>query len=177
VIIILFIAVGVFVMVNFNFTEAKAFIRAHRGQAAIIGVGIYLLLGFTLIPASPLTLFLAVYLGPWETVIIAATGNTLAAILEYQIGQTMGDVFNFEANIQKLPFGLADLPMTSPFLLLAGRLLPLGKQGFSFVCGAYHVPFSKYLWTSIVMYILTAAVLAFTGAGLMNLIENLINQI
>ena len=85
VLILLFIAVGIFVMVSFNFTEAKAFIRAHRGQAAIIGVGIYLLLGFTLIPASPLTLFLAVYLGPWETVLIAATGNTLAAILEYEI--------------------------------------------------------------------------------------------
>lgn len=175
VLIILFIAVGVFVMVNFNFTEAKAFIRAHRGQAALIGVGIYLLLGFTLIPASPLTLFLAVYLGPWETVIIATTGNTLAAILEYQIGQTMGDVFNFEKNIQKLPLGLADLPMTSPFLLLAGRLLPLGKQGFSFVCGAYQVPFFRYLWTSIVMYIFTASLLAFTGAGLLRLIEKLIN--
>ena len=177
VIIILFIAVGVFVMVNFNFSEAKAFIRAHRGQAAIIGVGIYLLLGFTLIPASPLTLFLAVFLGPWETVIIASTGNTLAAILEYHIGQTMGDVFNFEVNIQKLPFGLADLPMNSPFLLLAGRLLPLGKQGFSFVCGAYHVPFGKYLWTSIVMYILSSSVLAYTGAGILRLIETLINQI
>ena len=177
VLIILFVAVGVFIMVNFNFSEAKAFLRAHRGQAAIIGVGIYLLLGFTFIPASPLTLFLAVFMGPWETVFIAASGNTLAAMLEYQIGFTMGDVFNIETHVHKLPLGLAELPITSPYLLMAGRLLPLGKQGFSIVCGAYQVPLGKYLWTSVVMFIFNASVLAFTGAGLLRLIENFIDSI
>lgn len=173
--VIVFLAVGILVMVNFNLPDAKAFLRAHRGQAFLIGIGIYFLLGFTFIPASPLTLFLAVFMGPWETIVIASVGNTLAAVVEYQIGLTVGDVFGFESHMHKLPFGLADLPITSPLLLMTGRLLPLGKRGFSIVCGAYQVPLGKYLWTSVLMYIFNASVIAYTGAGLLKLIESLVN--
>jgi uncharacterized membrane protein YdjX (TVP38/TMEM64 family) len=104
----------VVIMINFDLPEAKDFIRAHRRQAALISVGIYFLLGFTFIPSSPLTLFLAVFLGPLETVAVATVGNTLAAMLEYQIGVTVGDIFNFEARMDDLPFRLGELPITSP---------------------------------------------------------------
>lgn len=160
----------VVIMVNFDLPGAKDFIRAHRRQAALISVGIYFLLGFTFIPASPLTLFLAVFMGPLETVAVAAVGNTLAALLEYQIGATVGDIFNFEAHMDNLPFRLGELPITSPLLLMAGRLLPLGKRGFSIVCGAYQVPLGKYLWTTVLMYIVNASFLAFGGAGLARLL-------
>jgi uncharacterized membrane protein YdjX (TVP38/TMEM64 family) len=159
----------VVIMINFDLPEAKDFIRAHRRQAALISVGIYFLLGFTFIPSSPLTLFLAVFLGPLETVAVATVGNTLAAMLEYQIGVTVGDIFNFEARMDDLPFRLGELPITSPLLLMTGRLLPLGKRGFSIVCGAYQVPLGKYLWTSVVMYVINASFLAFGGAGLARL--------
>jgi uncharacterized membrane protein YdjX (TVP38/TMEM64 family) len=159
----------VVIMINFDLPEAKDFIRAHRRQAALISVGIYFLLGFTFIPSSPLTLFLAVFLGPLETVAVATVGNTLAAMLEYQIGVTVGDIFNFEARMDDLPFRLGELPITSPLLLMTGRLLPLGKRGFSIVCGAYQVPLGKYLWTSVVMYAINASFLAFGGAGLARL--------
>lgn len=171
----LFIAVGVLIMVSFDMPDAKAFIRAHRGQAILISIVIYFLLGFTFIPASPLTLFLAVFMGPWETVLVATIGNTLAALLEYQIGSTVGDIFDFEAKMNKLPLGLGDLPITSPYLLMAGRLLPLGKRGFSIVCGAYQVPLGKYLWTSVLMYFINASFIAFTGAGLLKLLGSFIN--
>ncbi|MBW6467421.1 MAG: VTT domain-containing protein [Brevefilum sp.] len=169
--ILLFLAAGVLIMVNFDLPDAKAFIRAHRGQAVLISIVIYFLMGFTFIPASPLTLFLAVFMGPWETVLVATIGNTLAALLEYQIGSTVGDIFNFEAKMQNLPLGLGKLPITSPYLLMAGRLLPLGKRGFSIVCGAYQVPYGKYLWTTVLMYIINAAFIAFTGAGLLRLFQ------
>lgn len=172
--IVLVLAAGILFMVSFNLPDAKAFIRAHRSQAALISVGIYFLLGFTFIPASPLTLFLAVFMGPFETVLVATVGNTLAALLEYQIGATVGDIFNFEARMHHLPFSLGELPISSPYLLLAGRLLPLGKRGFSIVCGAYQVSIGKYLWTTILMYIVNASVLAFSGVGLLKLIEDLI---
>ena len=172
--VVLIIAMGVIIMLNFNLPDAKAFIRANRRQAVFISIGIYFLLGFTFIPASPLTLFLAVLMGPLETILAATIGNTLAALVEYQIGVTVGDIFNFEARMVNLPFGLEKLPITSPYLLMAGRLLPLGKRGFSIVCGAYQVPLGKYLWTSVTMYMVNASVLAFTGAGLLKLIENLI---
>jgi uncharacterized membrane protein YdjX (TVP38/TMEM64 family) len=169
--ILLFLAVTVFIMINFDLPDAQNYIRANRGQAALISVAIYFLLGFTFIPASPLTLFLAVFMGPWETVLVATIGNTLAALLEYQIGRTAGDIFDFETQKQKLPLGLGDLPITSPYLLMAGRLLPLGKRGFSIVCGAYQVPYGKYLWTTGLMYVITAALIAFPGAGLLRLFQ------
>jgi uncharacterized membrane protein YdjX (TVP38/TMEM64 family) len=169
--ILLFLAVAVFIMVNFDLADAQNFIRANRGQAALISTAIYFLLGFTFIPASPLTLFLTVFMGPWETVLVATIGNTLAALLEYQIGSTMGDIFDFEAKMQNLPLGLGKLPITSPYVLMAGRLLPLGKRGFSIVCGAYQVPYGKYLWTTVLMYIINAAFIAFTSAGLLRLFQ------
>ena len=167
--VLLFLAVAVFIMVNFDLLDAQNYIRANRGQAALISIAIYFLLGFTFIPASPLTLFLAVFMGPWETVLVATIGNTLAALVEYQIGSTMGDIFDFEAKMHNLPLGLWKLPITSPYLLMAGRLLPIGKRGFSIVCGAYQVPYGKYLWTTVLMYIINAAFIAFTGAGLLRL--------
>ncbi len=167
--VILFFAVGAWIMLSFDLPDAQAFIRANRRQAILISIGVYFLLGFTFIPASPLTLFLAVYLGPFETVLIATVGNTLAALLEYQIGVTVGDIFNFEEHMDNLPFGLGELPITSPFLLMAGRLLPLGKRGFSILCGAYHVPIGRYLWTSILMYMINSAIIALGGLGLVKL--------
>jgi uncharacterized membrane protein YdjX (TVP38/TMEM64 family) len=169
--VLLFLAVGILLMISFDLPDAKAFIRAHRGQAALISVLIYFLLGFTFIPASPLTLFLAVFMGFWETVLVATIGNTLAALLEYQIGSTVGDIFDFEAKMEKLPLGLGDLPITSPYLLMSGRLLPVGKRGFSIVCGAYQVPLGKYLWTTVLMYIINASFIAFTGTGLLRLFQ------
>jgi uncharacterized membrane protein YdjX (TVP38/TMEM64 family) len=169
--VLLFLAVAVFIMVNFDLLDAQNYIRANRGQAALISIVVYFLLGFTFIPASPLTLFLAVFMGPWETVLVATIGNTLAALLEYQMGSTVGDIFDFETQKQKLPLGLGKLPITSPYLLMAGRLLPLGKRGFSIVCGAYQVPYGKYLWTTVLMYIINAAFIAFTGAGLLHLFQ------
>jgi uncharacterized membrane protein YdjX (TVP38/TMEM64 family) len=171
--ILIILAAGLLIMLSFDFQEAKTFLRANRSQAALISVGIYFLLGFTFIPASPLTLFLAVFMGPIETVVIATVGNTLAALLEYQIGTKVGDVFNFEAHMDNLPFRLGELPITSPLLLMSGRLLPLGKRGFSIVCGAYQVPMGRYLWTTVLMYIINASILAFTGTGLLRLIQNL----
>lgn len=167
---VLIIVVTGFLVVNFNLPDAKDYIRAHRSQAALISIGVYFLLGFTFIPASPLTLFLAVFMGPFEAVLIATMGNTLAALAEYQIGATVGDIFAFEAHMDNLPFRLGELPITAPVLLMAGRLLPLGKRGFSIVCGAYQVPLGRYLWTSVLMYVVNASFLAFGGVGLARLI-------
>ena len=171
--ILIILGASLLIMLSFDFQDTKAFIRANRSQAALISIGIYFLLGFTFFPASPLTLFLAVFMGPFETVAIATLGNTLAALVEYQIGATVGDIFNFEIHMEQLPFRLGKLPITSPLLLMAGRLLPLGKRGFSIVCGAYQVPLGRYLWTTVMMYIINASVLAFTGAGLVRLFQNL----
>lgn len=167
--VILFVIIGVLIMVSFDLAATQAFLQENRGQAALVSIVIYFLLGFTFIPSSPLTLFLAILIGPIETSLIATIGNTLAALIEYQIGATVGDIFNFEEKMEDLPFDLGELPIASTKLLLVVRLLPLGKRGFSFVCGAYQVPLGKYLWTTFLMYLLNASILAFGGAGLKGL--------
>lgn len=166
---VLFLTAIILVMVLFDMDSAQAFIRAHRSQATLISIGLFFVLGLSFMPTTPLTLFLAVFLSPVEAVLITVTGHTLASFIEYKIGETMGDLIDFESKKDKLPFGLGKLPMTSPYLLLAARLLPAGYIGFSIVCGAYQVPFGKYLWTSIVMYAFNASVVAFSAAWLVRL--------
>ncbi len=68
---ILAAVVAALLIIQLDLPAAQAFIRANRRQATVIGIGVYFLLGFTFIPASPLTLFLAVLLGPLHTVLIA----------------------------------------------------------------------------------------------------------
>ncbi len=168
------IIIAVVLSLSFEFSQARAFIRQHPRQTAIISIGIYFLLGFTFIPASPLTVFIALLMSPIEAIIIASVGNTLAAILEYHIGKAVGDVFDFEEKKSKLPFGLSKLPVNSPYFLLIGRSLPIGKRGLSIVSGAYQVPFGLYLWTTVVMYIFNATVVAY---GLVKLIKAFFNTI
>jgi len=166
---VLSVAVVILVSMSINLDDAKDFIEANRNQAALIGVGLYALMGFTFIPSSPLTLFFAVFLGPFPAILIAAVGNTLAAILEYRIGNAAGDIFNFDDFRKKLPWGLGERPLTSPLLLLGARFLPVGKRGFSLVCGAYHVPMPRYLWTTAVIYTLDASILSFLGVSLVKI--------
>jgi uncharacterized membrane protein YdjX (TVP38/TMEM64 family) len=165
----LFITAVILVMVFFDLESAQAFIRAHRGQATLISIVLIFVLALTFMPTTPLTFFLAVFLSPVEAILITTAGHTLASFLEYKIGATMGDLIDFDSRKDNLPFGLGDLPMTSPYLLMAARLLPGGYLGFSIVCGAYQVPFGKYLWTSVLMYMLNSSFVAFGGAWLARL--------
>ena len=166
---VVFITAIILMMVFFDIENAKAFIRAYRGQAVLISIGLIFISGLSFLPTTPLTLFLAVFLSPIEAVLITTAGHTFASFFEYKIGATMGDLIDFDSNKEKLPFGLGNLPMTSPYLLMAARLLPAGYVGFSIVCGAYQVPFGKYLWTSVLMYSINASVVAFSGAWLARL--------
>jgi len=166
---ILSVAAVILVSMTLNLNDAKDFIRANRGQAALIGVGVYTLMGFTFLPSSPLTIFFAILLGPIPAILIAVLGNTLAAVLEYRIGNAAGDIFNFDNLREKLPWGLGERPLTSPLLLMGARFLPVGKRGFSLVCGAYHVPMSRYLWTTSLIYLLDASFISFLGVGLVRM--------
>ena len=100
----------------------------------------------------------------------AALGNTIAALFEYQIGKTVGDVVTFEEIKKKLPLGLSKLPVDSPLFLLGARSIPAGSRAFSVVCGAYQVPMPTYLWTTSVMYFVTSAFLAYGGSKLINIL-------
>lgn len=164
----LVLVIAIWGSLQFDLEEIKPIIRQNQSQALLISLVIYVLFGFTFIPSIPLTLFTAVLIGPMQAAVVAAMGNTIAAIFEYQIGKTVGDVVAFEEIKKKLPFGLNKLPVDSPLFLLGARSIPAGSRAFSVVCGAYQVPMPTYLWTTSVMYFVTSAFLAYGGSKLIN---------
>ena len=166
----LILTIAIWGSLRFDFEEIKPIIRQNQSQAIAISLIIYVLFGFTFLPSVPLTVFIAVLIGPLQAAVVAALGNTIAALFEYQIGKTVGDVVTFHEVKKKLPFGLNKLPIDSPLFLLGARSIPAGSRAFSVVCGAYQVPMPTYLWTTSVMYFVTSAFLAYGGSKLINIL-------
>ena len=166
----LILAIAIWGSLRFDFEEIKPIIRQNQSQAILISLIIYVLFGFTFLPSVPLTLFIAVLIGPFQAAVVAALGNTIAALFEYKIGKTVGDVVSFEDVRKKLPFGLNKLPVDSPLFLLGARSIPAGSRAFSVVCGAYQVSMPTYLWTTFLMYFVTSAFLAYGGSKLINIL-------
>jgi uncharacterized membrane protein YdjX (TVP38/TMEM64 family) len=164
------LVIAIWGSLRFDFEEIKPIIRQNQSQAIVISLVIYVLFGFTFLPSVPLTLFIAVLIGPFQAAVVAAIGNTIAALFEYKIGKTVGDVVSFEEVRKKLPFGLNKLPVDSPLFLLGARSIPAGSRAFSVVCGAYQVPMPTYLWTTSVMYFVTSVFLAYGGSKLIELL-------
>lgn len=167
---VLIIGFAVFVTLNYTLDDVQTFIQQNKSQALLISLIVYMLFGLTFLPSVPLTLFLAVLIGPLQAAIVAAVGNTSAAFLEYQVGKTIGDVVDFDDLKAKLPFGLGKLPIKSPYFLLAIRSIPAGTRSFSVVCGAYHVPIGAYMWTTFTMYTLSSIFLAYGGVEILRLL-------
>lgn len=167
---LIILAIAIWGSLRFDFEEIKPIIRQNQSQAILISLVIYILFGFTFLPSVPLTIFIAVLIGPLQAAVVSAIGNTIAAIFEYQIGKTVGDVVSFEDIRQKLPFGLNKLPIESPLFMLGARSIPAGSRAFSVVCGAYQVPMPTYIWTTSVMYFVTSAFLSYGGSKLIDLL-------
>lgn len=170
VLIVVIISAAIFVSLHYTMADVKDYIENNPRQAILISLLVYISFGLTFLPSIPLTLFIAVLIGPLQAAIVATVGNTIAALLEYQVGKTIGDVFHFEKLKSKLPFGLGKLPIDSPYFLLAARSIPAGTRGFSVVCGAYQVPLLSYTWTTFTMYFISSLVLAFGSVGLIQFI-------
>ena len=103
---------------RFEFDDVKYFIEQNQSQAILISLLVYILFGFTFLPSIPLTLFIAALIGPLQAALVAALGNTIAALFEYQIGKAVGDAVAFEDFKSSLPLGLDTLPVDSPLLCL-----------------------------------------------------------
>lgn len=153
---------------NFDLQTIKSYIRNNPYQALLISGIAYILFGLTFIPSFPLTVFNAIFIGPVQAAMIATLGNTIAAIIAYEFGKTMGDVVDFEKKKSKLPFGLGKLPIKSPVFMLAARSLPAGSRAYSMICGAYAVPKPLYIWTTSLMFFVYSAFLAFGGLTLLH---------
>jgi uncharacterized membrane protein YdjX (TVP38/TMEM64 family) len=160
----LMIGFAAMISINYNMADVQAYIEDHPSQTILISLIIYISFGLTFLPSIPLTLFIAVLIGPLQAAIVATIGNTIAALLEYQVGKTIGDVVDFEEIKAKLPLGLGKLPIKSPYFLLAARSIPAGTRGFSVVCGAYQVPLLPYTWTTFTMFFISSMIFAYGGS-------------
>jgi uncharacterized membrane protein YdjX (TVP38/TMEM64 family) len=166
--IFLILVVAIIFALNFDIQTIKTYIRNNPYQAFLISGLAYILFGLTFIPTFPLTVFNAIVIGPVQAAMIATLGNTIAAIIAYEFGKTMGDVVDFEKKKSKLPFGLGKLPIKSPAFMLIARSLPAGSRAYSMVCGAYEVPKPLYIWTTSLMFFVYSAFLAFGGLTLLH---------
>jgi uncharacterized membrane protein YdjX (TVP38/TMEM64 family) len=162
--------IGLIISISFNFEDFQKYVTENVSITLVISLLIYTMLGLTFIPTSPITLFLALLIGPLHAALLATLGNTLSALVEYKVGETLGDIINFEERKNNLPLNLGKLPIHSPYVLLFGRLIPGGVRGLSYVAGAYQVPMKLYLPTTISMALLSAFFIAFGGDKLISLI-------
>lgn len=148
----------------------KAFITRSGPLGLFVSIGIYALMGVTLIPSEPITILIGALFGPWSAMLIAGIGNTLAAFIEYYIGKNVSNVSGFMEQREKLPFGLGKLPADSPYFLIFGRMVPgYGSKVVSVLSGLYKVPILRYLWTAALPSFIGAAMFAFGGYKLFQL--------
>ncbi|MBA3074791.1 MAG: TVP38/TMEM64 family protein [Anaerolineae bacterium] len=164
------VAIGA--IVAFDFEKIKSFISHAGVWGLVISVFVYAALGMTFVPSEPLTLLIGAMFGPWTAMIVSWIGNTLAAIVEYYVGQRIGSAANFLEKKEKLPFGLGQLPVDSAWFLIGGRAIPLyGAKAISVMAGVYHVSLLRYIWTTAVTIFFGSLMFSFGGFGLGKLFD------
>lgn len=155
------------VFFTLDLDKIKTFIAGLGAWGILVSVLVYALLGLTLIPSEPLTILTGALFGPLIATLVAGVGNTLSAMVEYYLGQGIGQATNFMEKKEKLPFGLGKLPINSPLFLIGARSIPgYGPKAVSLLAGVYHVPLVLYIWTTAIPTFVGAAIFAFGGFGL-----------
>ncbi len=161
---VLFIVVALIFARYFDISQTLSFLEKHERLGVVGFLLVYVVLGVTPVPTEPIGLLFLAWKGPIPAILLATVGNTLAAIVEYYIGGSVGDLTNFEQKKEKLPFHLGQLPINSPAFLIIGRILPgIGPKFISIAGGIYKVPMFTYLWTAVVAHFVGATILMFGG--------------
>jgi uncharacterized membrane protein YdjX (TVP38/TMEM64 family) len=146
----------------------RDFIRQAGAPGLVVAVGVFGLIGASPVPPEPLTLFLSTTFGPLVAMVVAGTGNLLAALIEYAVGRMLGDIVSLDAHRTRLPFGLGKLPLESPVFLVGARMNPFyAPKVIGLAAGAYHVPLRRFVWTTAVVTYSGAALLAYGSYGLL----------
>jgi uncharacterized membrane protein YdjX (TVP38/TMEM64 family) len=154
--------------------QVTSFIRNSGLVGVAISIGLYGLLGASVIPSEPLTILISTIYGPFTATIVAGLGNTCAALIEYYLGAHLGGMANFAEKKGKLPFGLGKLPITSPVFLMVGRMMPgYGPKLVSLAGGMYRVPLWRYIWTTAIPTFIGAAIFAYGGFGVFTWIKTI----
>lgn len=169
-IIVLLVVLVLIFIISKDMAKVREFIRNSGWIGLLVSVLLYGILGASPIPSEPLTVLLSTVFGPFYATLAAGFGNLLAAMLEYFIGEHLGNVTSFMKRREKLPFGLGRFPVESPIFLITARMLPgYGPKFVSLIGGIYRVPLWRYIWTTAFPTFLGAAIFAYGGFGLLQL--------
>lgn len=168
----LFLFLFIIYLLAKNIRNVESIIREAGLAGPVVAIILYGIFAVTPISTDPLTVISGVVFGPFIGVIISWLGNNIAAMEEYYFGKHIRVVANFEKSKQRLPFGLKYLPVSSPWFLIFGRLIPgYGGKIISIMAGINHVPLSRYLWTTALTNFFGSILLALGGYHLINLIK------
>lgn len=138
----------------------------------IVAVIILILLAPTPITADPIVILLGGIYNPFIALIIGTIGNTFAMFIEYFFGAKLAEIFEYDKEKKKLPKFIQKFPADSWVFLIFGRMIPgYGSKIISLIAGAEKVNIRTYIWTSIVSGIFGAAILAFSGAEVLKLLN------
>ena len=145
----------------------------HMGFAGpVVIILLYGIFAATPITTDPLTVISGALFGPTMGIVISWIGNNIASMVEYYLGKQIGTITNFKTLKQKLPFGLSNLPVSSPWFLVFGRLIPgYGGKVISFMGGIYHVPLGVYLWTTALTNFFGSLLLSLGGYHIIRLLK------
>jgi len=158
------------VLIGQNRAEMERFISGLGLVGPILVVFLYAGLAFSPIPADSLTLINGAVYGPVRGILTAWIGMLTATLVEYYVGQRIGDAAEFEKNRADLPLGLGDFPLDSILFLLGGRLLTgAGSKIVSYLSGIYRIRFRRYFWTSAVSTLFGSVLFTLVGAGLIQI--------
>lgn len=170
--VLIMILVGVFFTTDL--AKIKSFISSAGAWGIVISILFYALMGMTLIPSEPFTLFIGALFGPLYATLISGVGNTLSALVEYYLGTHISSATNFVEKKDKLPFGLGKMKVESPLFLIGARMIPgYGSKVVSVLAGIYKVPILRYIWTTAIPIFLGSAIFAFGGFGIGRLTKSL----
>jgi uncharacterized membrane protein YdjX (TVP38/TMEM64 family) len=147
----------------------EAFIRQVGVWGPLVSVVLYAILGVSPIPSEALSMINGAVFGPLLGTLVGFVGNMIAALIEYWIGASLGNVADFEERKEHLPFGLGRLPVNSIWFLLFARMVPgYGGKLVSVIGGVYRVPLWRYIWTAAIPTFVGTALFVMGGFGLMN---------
>jgi len=173
-----FIPMALFVAAAFVLTRyitlasLREFLEKYEQFGFIVCLFAYVVLGISILPAEPVTLLALAWKGPLVAILLSTFGNTLAAVVDFYVGRSVGDFADFEKMKAKLPFHLGRLPMNSPITLIVVRFLPgYGSKFIGVAGGVYHVPMLTYIWTALVANLIGAIVIVSGGYGLIHLLK------
>lgn len=164
------LSVVLVLVISHHMNTVERTIRGLGAVGPVASVALYGLLGASPVPSEPLTLINGAVFGPLIGTVIAGTGNTLAAVVEYYIGAGIDDAADFTEKRENLPFGIGKLPVNSLWFLLGGRLIPgYGAKVVSVMGGLYRVPMWRYIWTTAIPTFAGAVLFAYGGFSLFKL--------